>query len=156
MEAWVAAAATKDLAVAIAGVANAIEIARENATAHGHTSVVWAIDALDVQEPPDVTRAKRAFESRVSKELATVARAAASAPEVVPNGIFVDGKTLPTHCPRAVVAYWHLMHPAWGCSARLEGASAFEAIEHATGSQWVRDRAGGLLKMVNGLVQKRR
>lgn len=156
MEAWVAAAATKELAVGIAGVANAIEIARENADAHGHASVVWAIDALSVQEPPDVTRAKRAFESRVGKGLMAAAKAAASAPEVVPNGIFINERTMLTHCPRAAVAYWHLLHPAWGCSARLEGASAFEAIEHATSPQWVRGRAEELLKFVNGLVQKGR
>ena len=152
MEPWVAAAVTRELAAAIAGVANATEIARENANAHGHKSVVWAIDAnLAVQEPSSVAAAKRAFAGRAGSALLQATKRAKTAPVPALGGVFIDGKTIDTTYPKAVIAYWHLLRPAWGCVDRLEGATPFEAVEHAASPAWIKNRAKALSRFARGL-----
>lgn len=154
MEAWVAAAATRDVANAIVGADNAVEIARENAAAHGHTAVVWAIDALAVDVPKPIAMARRAFERRVTAAECAAAAAADEAPSVARGGLYYGGKTWPMAAPRAALAYWHLCHPEWGCRRGLAGATAFQAVEAAVSEEWVRRRAAELGTMARKLLRK--
>jgi hypothetical protein len=156
MEQWVQAAAISDLASGIAGVANAVDIARENAAAHGHTSMAWAIDKLvDVPEPGGVTAAKREFCKRVPKRHVRALDRATSAPISGVRGVHVDGETLETKLAKAYVAYWHIVHPSWGSRQRIDVASApsaIEAIEFALSPQWTRQRAAKLAKLAGMLA----